>query len=120
LLIHGFRQGPDTPFVIAPLRQLFVERGYPTLSIHMPVLLSTASYQDYVTTLPDASDRITAAIEYLTQQQQKNRITIVAHNLGSAMLIDWLAHVEITEAVVSIVTLGLGANLSDTAVRENH
>ena len=118
LLIHGSGQGPDTPFVIAPLRQLFAERGYSTLSIQMPVLSSTASYQDYVTTLPDASDRITAAIEYLTQQQQKNRITIIAHSLGSAMLMDWLAHVEISEAVVSIVTLGLGANLSDAEIKE--
>ncbi|MFT7491386.1 MAG: hypothetical protein ACI80S_000973 [Pseudohongiellaceae bacterium] len=71
LLIHGC-QSPDASFVVAFLRQLFAERGYPTLSIQMPVLSSTASCQDYVTTSPDASDRMTAAIEYLTQQQQKN------------------------------------------------
>jgi pimeloyl-ACP methyl ester carboxylesterase len=119
LLIHGSGQGPDTPFVIAPLRQLFAESGYPTLSIQMPVLSNDASYEDYVATFPDSSDRITAAISYLTQQQ-KNRITIVAHSLGSAMLIDWLAHVDVsaTESVVSIVTLGLGANLSDAEIKE--
>ena len=119
LLIHGSGQGPDTPFVIAPLRQLFAESGYPTLSIQMPVLSNDASYLDYAATFPDSSNRITAAISYLTQQQ-KNRITIVAHSLGSAMLIDWLANVDInaTESVVSIVTLGLGANLSDTEIKE--
>ena len=119
LLIHGSGRGPDTPFVIAPLRQLFAESGYPTLSIQMPVLSSDASYLDYVATFPDSSNRITAAILYLTQQQ-KSRITIVAHSLGSAMLLDWLAHVDVnaTESVVSIVTLGLGANLSDAEIKE--
>lgn len=112
LLIHGSGQGPDTPFVIAPLRELLAERGYPTLSIQMPVLSENTSYADYQTTLPDARSRIIAAIEYL-KKQQKNRITIVAHSLGSAMLMDWVGQEDL-QSIESIVTLGLGAHLKAT------
>ncbi len=34
------------------------------------------------------------------------------------VLIDWLAHVEITKALVSIATLRPGANLSDIEIKE--
>ncbi len=109
LLIDGSGQGPDTPFLIAPLRELLAESGYPTLSIQMPVLADDAPYKNYESTFPDARQRISAALDYLARQNKKN-ITIIAHSLGSTMLMDWAAQ-EGVDGVSSIITLGLGASL---------
>jgi pimeloyl-ACP methyl ester carboxylesterase len=118
LLIHGSGQGPDTPFVIAPLRELLAEQGYPTLSIQMPVLAEEgAPYKKYVEKFPDARQRITAAIDYLVGQNKK-KITIIAHSMGSTMLMDWIAQEEVGK-VSAIVTLGLGSTLKDD-VNKSH
>jgi hypothetical protein len=49
-------------------------RGFVTLSVQMPVLASGATRDDYRATLPEASQRIAAALRYLREKRvAKNR-----------------------------------------------
>ena len=107
ILIHGTGQGPDTPFVIGPLRELLSEKGYTTLSLQMPVLNEGTDYQDYRAEFELSRARISAAIDYL-QNNSTNKVVLLGHSMGSSMLMDWVA-THGSDRLAAIVVLGLGA-----------
>ena len=108
ILIHGTGQGPDTPFVIGPLRELLSEQGYTTLSIQMPVLSEGASYPDYLAEFAHSRARISAAIDYLNKNSIEKTV-LLGHSMGSAMLMDWIIE-HGSGQLEAVITLGLGAS----------
>ena len=108
LMIHGTGQGPDTPYVIGPMRELLSENGYETLSIQMPVLSEDTNYDSYTAEFNEAGNRIQAGIKFLRQASPKNQIIILGHSMGSTMLMEWINKND-SKNVSGIITIGLGS-----------
>jgi dienelactone hydrolase len=89
ILVHGLGVHPDWGLV-GGVRAMLAEAGYITLSVQMPVLAATATRDDYRETLPEAGDRIAAAIVYL-RAMDVTRIAIVSHSMGATMVNAYLA-----------------------------
>ena len=92
IVIHGLGVHPDFG-MIGGVRMGLVEAGYETLSVQMPVLPSGAARDDYAVTLPEAGDRIAAAIAYL-RARGIEKIAIVSHSMGATMTSAYLARPE--------------------------
>ncbi len=108
IMVHGTGQGPDTSYLIGPLREILSEKKCNTLSIQMPVLSDKAVYKDYLREFPAARNRIEAAITYLLSTQPNIPIIIVAHSMGSSMMMDWASQSGAAN-VHALVAIGLGA-----------
>ena len=84
IVIHGLGVHPDWG-LNAGLRTRLADAGFTTLAVQMPVLAATASRADYRVTLPEAGDRIAAAIGYL-RDRGLAKIAIVSHSMGATMV----------------------------------
>ena len=89
VIVHGLGVHPDWG-VNGGVRTRLAETGFVTLSVQMPVLAADATRDDYRATLPEASDRIAAAIRYLREQGLR-KVAIVSHSYGSTMVNVYLA-----------------------------
>jgi alpha/beta superfamily hydrolase len=89
IVLHGLGVHPDFG-VNYGVRTGLADAGYTTLSVQMPVLVADATRDDYRVTLPEAGDRIAAAIAYL-RAMRIARIAIVAHSVGATMASAYLA-----------------------------
>jgi alpha/beta superfamily hydrolase len=89
VVVHGLGVHPDWG-LIGGLRVSLADAGYTTLSVQMPVLPADAPRADYAATLPEAADRIAAAVAYL-RSRGVARVALVSHSLGSAMADAYLA-----------------------------
>jgi len=89
IVVHGLGVHPDWG-LIGGLRTGLADAGYVTLAVQMPVLAASATRDDYSATLPEAAERIAAAVDYL---RNKNiaKIAIVSHSMGAAMANAFLA-----------------------------
>lgn len=83
IVVHGMGVHPDWG-VNGVLRTRLAEQGYATLSIQMPVQGASATPGDYVTTFPEASERIGKAAAWL-KGKGYDKIAIVSHSLGGRM-----------------------------------
>ena len=83
VVVHGLGVHPDWG-LIGGLRTGLADAGYVTLSVQMPVLAATATREEYVPTLPEAAERIDAAVAYLRAKGVR-KIAIVSHSLGASM-----------------------------------
>jgi len=89
IVLHGMGVHPDWG-LIGALRTDLADAGFVTLSVQMPVLATEAPHADYKATLPEAGDRILAAIAYL-RSRGVAKIAIVAHSLGATAADAYLA-----------------------------
>jgi alpha/beta superfamily hydrolase len=89
VIVHGLGVHPDWG-LIGGLRTGLADTGYVTLSVQMPVLSADATRDDYRDTLPEAGDRIAAAIAHLRAKGVTN-IAIVSHSMGASMANAYLA-----------------------------
>jgi hypothetical protein len=89
IVVHGLGVHPDWG-LNGGVRTGLAEAGFVTLSVQMPVLAADATRDDYRSTLPEAGERIAAAIAYL-RERGIARIAIVAHSLGATMVDEYLA-----------------------------
>jgi alpha/beta superfamily hydrolase len=89
IVLHGLGVHPDWG-LIGGLRTNLADAGFTTLSVQMPVLAADAPRADYRVTLPEAGDRIAAAIGYL-RSRGVAKIAIVAHSMGATMADAYLA-----------------------------
>jgi alpha/beta superfamily hydrolase len=89
VVIHGLGLHPDWG-LIGGLRTGLADAGFTTLSVQMPVLAAGAPHADYAITLPEAGERIAAAIAYL-RSRGVAKVAIVAHSLGARMADAYLA-----------------------------
>lgn len=89
ILVHGLGVHPDFG-MIGGVRTALADAGFTTLSVQMPVLAADAPRDDYRATLPEAADRIAAAIAWL-RARGVARIAIVSHSYGATMVDAFLA-----------------------------
>ena len=93
VIVHGLGVHPDWG-LIGGLRTGLADAGYVTLAVQMPVLAAGATRDDYKATMPEAAERIAAAVEYL-RRNGSAKIAIVSHSLGASMANQYLARSEI-------------------------
>ncbi len=84
IVVHGLGVHPDWG-LIGELRVRLADAGFTTLSIQMPVLAADAPRADYRVTLPEAGDRLVAAIGYL-RARGATKLAIVSHSYGATMV----------------------------------
>jgi len=89
VIVHGLGVHPDWG-LIGGLRTGLADAGYVTLSVQMPVLAADATRDDYGGTLPEAGDRIAAAMAHL-RAKGVTKIAIVSHSMGASMANAYLA-----------------------------
>lgn len=89
VVVHGLGVHPDWG-LIGGLRTGLADAGFVTLSVQMPVLAATATRDDYAPTLPEAAERIAAAVALLRAKGVR-KIAIVSHSLGASMANAFLA-----------------------------
>jgi alpha/beta superfamily hydrolase len=89
IVVHGLGVHPDWG-LNGGVRTMLVDAGYVTLSVQMPVLAAEATRDDYAGTLPEAGERIAAAIAYL-RAKGIAKIAIVSHSYGATMVRAYLA-----------------------------
>ena len=89
IVVHGLGVHPDWG-LNGGVRTGLAEAGFETLSVQMPVLAADAARADYAIALPESGDRIAAAIAYL-RARGVDRIAIVSHSFGAAMVNAYLA-----------------------------
>jgi dienelactone hydrolase len=83
IVVHGLGVHPDWG-LIAGLRAGLADAGYVTLAVQMPVLAASATRDDYQATLPEAAERIGAAVDYL-RSKRIAKLAIVSHSMGASM-----------------------------------
>jgi alpha/beta superfamily hydrolase len=84
VVVHGLGVHPDWG-LIGELRTRLADAGFTTLAIQMPVLGADAARADYRVTLPEAGERILAAIGYL-RGRGATKLAIVSHSYGATMV----------------------------------
>ena len=89
VVVHGLGVHPDWG-LNGGVRTSLADAGYVTLSVQMPVLAAEATRDDYLITLPEAGERIAAAILYL-RGKGVSKIAIVSHSFGATMVKTYLA-----------------------------
>jgi len=105
IIMHGTGIHPDYPSVINPLRVGLAEKGWPTLSLQLPILANEAEDKAYAPLIPQATPRIKAGIEYL-KKAGLQRIIIIAHSLGTTMAGHALSSNAVS--VDGFVAIGMG------------
>ncbi len=108
LMIHGTGQGPDTPYVIGPMRQNLSESRFETLSIQMPLLTDDENYDNYIKGFTESRRRIGEGVKFLRETSPNSKIIILGHSMGSTMLMDWLSNNDSAD-VSGFVAIGLGS-----------
>lgn len=109
IVVHGLGVHPDFA-MIGSVRTRLAEAGYVTLSVQMPVLAASATRADYSVALPEAADRIAAAIAYL-RNREITKIAIVAHSMGATMVDAYLARTDAAR-IDAWVPVGMLVNFS--------
>jgi alpha/beta superfamily hydrolase len=89
VIVHGLGVHPDWG-LNGGLRTRLADAGFVTLSVQMPVLAADATRDDYGPTLPEAAERIAAAIRYLREKGLR-KVAIVSHSYGATMVNAYLA-----------------------------
>ena len=89
VIVHGLGVHPDWG-LNGGVRTRLAEAGFVTLAVQMPVLAADATREDYKSTLPEASERLAAAIRYL-RERGTPKIAIVSHSYGATMVNAYLA-----------------------------
>ncbi len=90
VIVHGRGWSPDYD-LYGELRTQLADAGYSTLSIQMPVLPGTAKIGDYLSTFPDADERLSLAVGWLRAHGAHN-VAVVSHSLGATMANHYLIH----------------------------
>ena len=104
IVMHGTGVHPDWQQVVKPIRVGFMEHGWHTLSIQMPVLANEAEHDDYAPLYDEVAPRIDAAISYLHEQGVKD-IVLIGHSQGSSMAAYYLS--KSGQGINGFVAIGL-------------
>lgn len=111
ILLHDIGSHPDKDPLIYELRRKFPERNWGTLALQLPLRESGATDADYYELLPEATQRIILAIQYVAKTN--TQIVIVGHQLGALMGLH-AAGTEIIPELKAIVTIGLNVPKNDS------
>lgn len=109
IVVHGMGVNPDWG-VVGVLRSALPDDGFATLSVQMPVLAADAPRSAYSALFPEAGERLSAAYAWLAARGY-DRIAVVSHSLGAAMVDAWLARAA-AAPIVAWVPVGMPAPFS--------
>lgn len=104
LLLHGRGVHPAWGF-IDTLRVDFADAGWHTLSIQLPILENDAKFSEYGKTMPEALNRVDAALRYL-RDKGVQQIFLVGHSTGATTAVAHAAQ-RPASPVAGIVAIGL-------------
>jgi len=104
ILLHDIGSHPDKDPLIYELRRKFPERNWGTLALQLPLRESGASDEDYYQLLPEATQRIVKAVQYVAKTN--TQVVIVGHQLGALMGLH-AAGTEIIPELKAIISIGL-------------
>lgn len=105
ILIHGTGAHPDWPQVIQPLRSGLAESGWQSLSLQMPLPPADAGDDLQGPLIREGADRISAALDWLTQQGA-GKVSLIAHSRGGADLLFYAADSQ-DKRLLSLVVIGV-------------
>jgi predicted esterase len=108
ILLHGRGVHPAWGF-IDKLRMDLSNRDWHTLSIQLPVLAADTPVEKYGVTLPEAFERIDAAIDHL-RKKGIQRIILLGHSSGAVTAASYLAERPAGTAH-GVILLGLGSGI---------
>ena len=112
IIVHGLGLHPDWGLINA-LRSQLSEQSYSTLSVQMPVLAADAKGDQYPPLLPEASERLAAAVAFLRGKGMK-KVAIVSHSMGSRMTNHFLNHAG-GARIDAWVAIGLSGDFTNAA-----
>ena len=115
VIVHGIGVHPDHG-VIGTLRMNLADKGYPTLSIQMPVLASDAPSEHYEPLFGNAVARIANAAAWARTRGYRD-LVLVSHSLGSRMADAYFDRTP-APAYRAWAALGLGAAFSESFARK--
>jgi pimeloyl-ACP methyl ester carboxylesterase len=111
ILAHGQGLDPDSQ-VVGPLRKaIHRELGFHTYSLQMPTLPGRIGPElgaQYVTTFPDAYQRIHSAIDFLKKDKGVERVYLMGYSMGGRMTTAFLAN-NPDAGIVGFIGVGLWA-----------
>lgn len=93
IILHGLGHNPDSPGVIRTLRTALTASGWDTLSIQMPIPSMEYTETDHASLVQEASPRITAAVNFLSEKKLANQ-AIIAQDFNAAMAAGFLEQAE--------------------------
>lgn len=92
ILLHDLNGHPDWPEVIAPLRRGLPDKGWPTLSLQLPLLSNelelNAKHQLRI--IDESNERISAALEHFTSLGIYN-VVLLGQGLGATAMSHFLS-----------------------------
>lgn len=106
ILLHGLGGYPDTPKVIGPLRRYLPQHGWESISVQMPLAAAGSGGSEYEKLIPEATARISAAVEYL-RQRKIEKIVLIGHSLGGRMAAHYLAAEKPPKEMIAWVAIGV-------------
>jgi len=104
ILLHDIGSHPDKDPLIYELRRKFPERNWGTLALQLPLRERGASDEDYYQLLPEATQRIVKAVQYVAKTN--TQVVLVGHQLGALMALH-AAGTEIIPELKAIISIGL-------------
>jgi len=113
IVLHGTGFHPNWGQVVQPVRVAMSEKGWNTLSIQLPLLEKSASYEDYVALYPQVPARMQAAVDFLENQGVK-KFVVVAHSQGATMAAYFLARFD--NPITAFVAIGMSAQHTQSEV----
>lgn len=111
ILLHGMGGNPAWSPVVQSLRIGLPEHGWEILSLQMPVAPTGAATWSYDSLVPEAAPRITAAIEFL-KQQEIEKIVLVGHSMGARMGLEAIA-ANAPKEVIALVAVGVPTKVEE-------
>ena len=109
VIVHGAGLHPDWG-LNGVLRGRLADEGYATLAVQMPVLAADARSEQYVPLLPEAAERLGAAVDFLRRRGHP-KIAIVAHSVGARMTQHFLENAS-GRSVGAWVAIGIAGTYS--------
>jgi len=105
LILHGISGHPDSSNIIRPLRIRLSTFGWSTLAIQMPVLRTNKISADSYSLIPEAQERIRAALDFLKKNKIEN-LVLIGHGFGSTAALSFQFEKQ-DDDIKALVVIGL-------------
>lgn len=105
LILHGVAGHSDSNNVIRPLRTHLPTFGWSTLAIQLPVLRANENPNDSYSLIPEAQERIRAALDFLKKNKIEN-LVLIGHGFGATSALSFQFENQ-DDDVKALVVIGL-------------
>ncbi len=112
LIFHGVAGHPDSNNIIRPLRTRLPTVGWSTLAIQMPVLRDNKISHYSYSLIPEARERIKAALDFIKKDKIEN-LVLIGHGFGGTTALSFQFE-NPDDDVKALVVIGLPVFQNDT------